>query len=701
MRHKALLRSVPGRQWILAILWCALAFVPRPVLAVSELDYGLEQHRLYRIEISGNDIFSDKVLKSLLKIHEPRRFHPLMLIGITDSRSLYQPHLLEVELKTIERYYKQRGYHEVEVSQGDVIQDPDGRGDIIPISIVEGVRTDLISVGFPGAEQIVQKSLRSSLHYHQGMPAPADLNDLGADLYLLRTGLWEKGHLAVTIDPQMTLTADPDSTRHGAILTYHIVPGPVFTVGEVRITGVVTTREDLIRKRLQVHSGETFRWSAIEDTRRRLVETSLFRDVSFTPSLIDTVRAITDLVVHVVERETGYFEFGFGVGSRERIRVLGGWGENNLFGTGQKLGLRVRNALNFEDVQRLSDGQGNPELNYRYELRHNHPDLIGRFGLETNVYAERETRGESGLNLDTIGLSLGTRFGFGRQTINSVVLQIEQVDPMVHPDAITSLQEAFETSGLTKSSTHSVGWNIFDEERDDPVRPKQGMLKTGLIEIAGGPMGGDNSFWKLSASLHGYTHFPLGGTLAVRVNAGVVQAYGSSHSRGADGVPYQERFFAGGVSSVRGYAERGLGPQITDQAVLDSLQLSSDVPLGDQPARGGNYRLLTNVEWRFPIPLLSRWHVGGVAFVDGGNVWEDIDEIRLQGFRWRSYPGDPESSSSTKLWDYRWSAGTGVRVDTPVGPVRVDVGFPLKRARLSVTETEDKVVYHFSLGYPF
>jgi outer membrane protein insertion porin family len=99
--------------------------------------------------------------------------------------------------------------------------------------------------------------------------------------------------------------------------------------------------------------------------------------------------------------------------------------------------------------------------------------------------------------------------------------------------------------------------------------------------------------------------------------------------------------------------------------------------------------------------LLSRWNVAGVAFIDGGNVWEDIDEIRLRGFRWRSFPGDPDSSSSTKLWDYRWSTGTGVRVDTPVGPVRVDVGFPLKRARFSDTETEDKVVYHFSLGYPF
>ena len=180
-----------------------------------------------------------------------------------------------------------------------------------------------------------------------------------------------------------------------------------------------------------------------------------------------------------------------------------------------------------------------------------------------------------------------------------------------------------------------------------------------------------------------------------------MRPYGDSLDRGADGVPYQERFFAGGVSTVRGYQERSLGPQITDQAELDSLQLGVDVPLPDQPARGGNYRLLTNAEWRFPVPLLRKWKVSSVVFIDGGNVWEHLSDIRLKGFRLHSNPSEPDDPSATKLWDYRWSTGVGVRIDTIVGPVRMDVGFPLKRAWLSETEKEDAVIYHFSLGYPF
>ncbi len=169
-------------------------------------------------------------------------------------------------------------------------------------------------------------------------------------------------------------------------------------------------------------------------------------------------------------------------------------------------------------------------------------------------------------------------------------------------------------------------------------------------------------------------------------------------------MPYDDRFFAGGASTVRGYSHNSLGPQITDQDELDDLNFSSDVLLPDNPARGGNYIMLTNLEWRFPLPVLRRWNLAGVIFFDGGNVWEQLRDARMKGFRLTSDPGDPNDPNSTKVWDYRYSYGTGVRLDTPVGPVRVDVGFPLKRVNY-VSDTRNykdpKVVWHFSLGYPF
>jgi outer membrane protein insertion porin family len=689
--------------WLFAVLCGAVD----PAAAVSELDYGLEQHSLHRIVISGNTAFTDKELKGLLKIREPRRFHPLMLVGLSDRTARYQPHLLDAELRILQRHYRKHGYHQAVAVLDSVTTDREGRGDVVHISMFEGLRTDVAGVEFLGADALDLTRAVQSLEYVAGVPAPSDLNDLGGDIYHLRTQLWELGHIRARIDPRMRTVPSETPDRNAAVISYRIEPGPAFTVRDIRLEGQERSRPELITRELAVTSGELFRWSDVERSQVRLLDTSLFRDVSFLPVNIDTLAGTTDLLVQVVERKPAYYEFGFGVGTRERIRLLGAWGHNNLFGRGHRLRLRARVSLNYEDAHRLSDGRADPEPNYRYDAGYTVPRFFGRFDLAPGLYLAKETRGESGLNLLTQGFFVGTSFAGGRRTSNTLDLRVEVVDPELHPDAIASLRDAFEASDLRKTSTRSLGWGLYEEKRDDPLRPSAGSLRTVQFELAGGPLGGDNSFVKASAAWHGYWRPFFGGVIATRISAGVVRPYAGSTSRGADGVPYQERFFAGGVSTVRGYQERSLGPQITDPAVRDSLQLANDVPLSDQPARGGNYLILSNVEWRFPMPLLKSWRVSGVVFVDGGNVWERARDIQLRSFRWRSYPREPDDPSATTLWDYRWSFGGGVRVDTPVGPVRMDVGLPLKRALQTDPEhegaviIEDGVIYHFSLGFPF
>ena len=671
-----------------------------PLHAVDELDYGLDENLLYKIVFNGNSHFDDDQLKANLRIREPRKIHPLLLLGLSDRTARYQPHLLDVEMKLLERFYNRNGFQQATVRLDSVSTDPLDRGDVIHIGIDEGRRTYIEAVDFFGPAPFEPEDLMEDLRYKAGVPAPGSLNQLGEDIYNLRLKYWERGYLKVEIRPEMINAITPDTTAFHQRLIYDIHSGSAYTIGRIRLEGNETTRSDLILDALRLRSGDVFRWSAVEESQLRLLETAMFRDVAFVPADIDTVAGTTDMLVKVVERKPAYYEFGFGVGSRERIRLLTAWGHNNIFGTGQRLRLRARNYLNYEDVQRLSDGTADYEHNYRYDITHSRPRMFGNLQLDTSLFADKETRGESGLNLKTWGFSFGTRFGGGRRTINLMTLRLEQVDPSLHPDAIPPLRDAFESSDLRSSGTHSLGWNFYDERRDNPMRPTTGAMRNILVECAGGPLGGDNSFLKSSASLHRYFKMPVG-VLAVRFSAGVVRPYGGSLDRGSDGVPYQERFFAGGVSTVRGYLERSLGPQITDQAVLDSLQLTSDVPLPDRPARGGNYMMLSNMEWRFPLPLLSRWGLDGVAFFDGGNVWEHASDIQLKGFRLRSYPRDPQDDDATKLWDYRYSLGWGLRVGTPVGPVRIDVGYPLKRAQLSDTLKEDKVIYHFSLGYPF
>lgn len=663
--------------------------------AADELEFGLEQNTLRRIELRGNETIPDAELKAILKIREPSWLHPLRL-------PRYRPDLIGAELRLLERYYRQHGFHQVQVSLESIASAPRGGGDIVTMAIVEGPRTILERLIFAGGDPLGETELRAGLRYVEGLPVPADLNDLGPDIYQLRSRYWDRGHLRVTITPALETSPGADPARRVATLTYSIDPGRAYRVGRVVISGNRLTRTELIARELKLAPGEPLRWDAVTESQRRLFDSALFRDVSLEATDLDTVAGVADLAVRVVERRPAYYEFGVGLGSRERLRGLLAWGHNNLWGTGQRLQVRSRLYLVYERIQPATRDRATPQLNYRFDVLHLHPHFLrDRFRLETNLYLEEQTRGESGLNLRTLGFTFGTQFRESARALHLVAAQVESAEPSLHPDAAEELREDFARNNIRKSATHSLNHSRWREGRDDLFRPTQGSLSTIQTELAGGPLGGDNSFVKGHLAWHGYARTPLGGVLALRAGFGAVRPYGGSLARGADGVPYQERFFAGGASTVRGYLEGSLGPQLPS-AQLDSLQQSSPyVPLPDRPARGGNYLLLTNLEWRFPLPLLDRWKLGGVLFLDGGNVWQRWDDIRLRGFRLRSYPRDPQDVLATKLWDYRYSLGTGLRLDTPFGPFRFDVGFPLKRARLSETLAEDKVIYHFSLGYPF
>jgi outer membrane protein assembly complex protein YaeT len=676
----------------LALLAVLTAPAARPAAAADELDFGLEQHTLHRIVFAGNRVLSSAELKSILKISEPSLLHPLRM-------ARYQPELLDAELRVIQRYYRQRGFHAASAGLDSIARDPRGRGDVVYIGVREGPRTYLERLVFDGVGPLEENRLREGLRFVEERPIPADLNDLGPDLYLLRSRYWDLGYLRARIEPQLVTTATADATRRAAVLTYRIEPGPAYVVGKMSIAGNRLTRSDLIARGVTLREGRPYRWDLAEASQRRLLDTALFRDVNLVPAVPDSGGNVVDFSVSVVERKPAFYEFGVGVGSRERLRVLAAWGHNNLWGTGQRLQLRVRPYLSYERILNNPDTRVTPQFNYRFDLLHVYPYLFSdRLRLNTNLYLERKTRGESGLNLETRGLTFGTQFRAGRRIIHGLSLKAEEVRPLLHPDAPDSLGEVFTSLNIRPTRTRAVIYNLAHERRNDIFRPISGALVTAEGAVAVDWLGGSNSFVKGSAAWHGYTGTPIGGSLALRVTAGAVRPYGQSADLGNEGVPYQERFFAGGGASVRGYQEGSLGPQLTNR---DFLELQNDVPVPDGASAGGNYLLLANAEWRFPLPVLSRWKLGGVLFIDGGNVWQRLDDLRLRAFRLRAYPRLPEDPSATKLWDFRYSVGTGLRLDTPFGPFRVDVGFPLKRARLSETLAEDRALFHFSLGYPF
>jgi len=678
------------------LLLCFGALAAGLARADEELDYGLEQTRLARIEFSGNRTFPARDLKEVLRLRERDWRRPL-------SVPSYRPELIGTQLRQLRSWYRLRGFHDVSVALDSIGNDAE-RGDILYIGVVEGPRTYIDRVAIVGAAPLAEEDLRKVLVLDEGSPAPADLNGFGEDIYRMRRACWQHAHLRATIVPDLAIAATDDPLRRSAVVTYTVDPGPPYTVGDIEILGDLTTKPELILRDVRLKPGDAFLWDEVELTRQRLLQTALFRDVSLTAAAWDSTTRTATLQVRVTERKPAFYEFGAGFGSRERIRAMVAWGHNNLWGSGRRLQLRLRGYWNVEEIIGEPRIFAEGDLNYRADVLYDNPHLFGRdYPLDVNVYAKRATRGESGLIQTIYGILVGTQRRDDLLWTNRLDLSLRTVDPAVHPLAPSDLQEDFEAAGVTASTTRSVIHSLFREGRDDAFNPVRGQYFTSQLELAGGLLGGDNSFLKWSGSLQDYRPL-LGGVVAARVRLGAVRPYGDSRELGSDGVPYDDRFFAGGAYSVRGYRENSLGPQITDPEEQAEIGWGSDVPLPDDPARGGNYQLITNAEWRFPLPWLSRWHLSSVLFCDGGNVWEDLDDITLDAFRLRSYPGDPEDPTSTKIWDYRYSVGTGLRLDTPFGPFRLDLGFPLKRARyqsLEKTLVDDRWRLHFSLGHVF
>jgi outer membrane protein assembly factor BamA len=240
--------------------------------------------------------------------------------------------------------------------------------------------------------------------------------------------------------------------------------------------------------------------------------------------------------------------------------------------------------------------------------------------------------------------------------------------------------------------TRSLGITLDRDARDNLLFPTRGTQRSISLEVAGGPVRGDNHFVRAIGSMSYYKIVWKGMIFAARARTGVALPYGRSNDGDEpDGIPFENRFYAGGSNSVRGYKENSLGPRLPadDPGAIDPKTAALR---GD--SQGGEVILLTNVELRFPI--WKRIQLGGVLFVDGGNVWEDPSDVRLKDFA-PVREMDGGGYTADNVTKYRYSFGFGFRYNTPIGPLRLDYGVPVSRTG----EIRSFGMFHFNLGHAF
>ena len=635
------IQPIQMRYTLLLALFLSLA----PVTRVEAIEIEDELPTVKRIEILGNRSFDDGILKKRMRTKEPRFYHII-------RKPRFRYDFLKRDVEAIKSYYHVNGFFDVEVWIEHVDRDEKANSVKIRIMVNEGPQTLVRSVEFAGQEMIRDRRLRKGLELLEGKPYNPNLLDV--DKYTLFSKFFERGYLGAKI----SYKAEVDSTA--VDISWNIEPGEPYTIDRIELSGNETVDDRLIDRELTIERGEHFHLKQVLESKQNLYDTGYFNSVEIEPADLHSGEGSVDLSLQVRERKMGYIETGLGVGNVHGNRIFLEWGQRNLLGRGYALNLKTEYAFSLfpENDYDLSEIEFNERF-MRHEGELRFPHVFGTWNtFAMGAFYERDATVQP-LVVKTTSANASLMRRITRQTSILLVYSLEQIKR----EEVVDERE--------RSRKRSLELAYTRDTRDFYFNPRGGMYINAKAGFSGGFLGGEDHLYSFVASYPAYRRLGRRTVFAYRVRGGYTEAFGDSEERG---VPFESRFFSGGGNSVRGYRENSLGPRGVE-----------DEPLG------GRVLLLTNIELRFPLPYLARFNFGGALFVDGGNVWSSFEEIEPGQFDIYSDRDD------TTFRDYRYSAGVGVRYNTPIGPLRLDVGFPLKK-----TEDVDRdYLFHISLGQIF
>jgi outer membrane protein insertion porin family len=495
---------------------------------------------------------------------------------------------------------------------------------MITISVKEGPRTLIDKVKITGASTASLEEMQKAIKLKGGDPYNevdiADARSRLADIF------FEKGFLDVQINARVEFTSE------GAQLTFEVQEGEKTFFGKTIITGNVSTKREVIERELLHKEAEPFNSALLTKERLKLYKLGLFTEVRIEG--LDRYDHQRDIRIDVVEGDAGSVDFGFGYSNYEQFTVIVDVGYKNLFGMNRQVSLR----LGYNLLERL------------YSLNYYDPWFLDRqLQLKDTVfYTDKEEK-----NIDT-GVILyrdrkyGFSFGVAKQYTDTVKGEVAYEYVLadtydVQPDMILTGDD---TGKITIASLKPA---ITYDTRDNPFDPRNGVLVGLTMKLASSAFFSQVNFDKVIFNSSLYHEISKTCVLAAAFRLGVAQGFGPSTI-----LPLVERFFLGGRTTNRGYAQDTLGPRGA---------------LGDPT--GGNAFVETNLELRTALGK----GIGLVTFLDSGNVWQKVGDMDLS---------------------LRSSAGLGLRYDTPVGPIRLDYGYKLKRE-----EGLSRGELFFSIGQAF
>lgn len=468
-----------------------------------------------------------------------------------------------------------------------------------------------------GNTNVGEETLRSFLPMREGQPFDPGKTELAREM--LKSFYRNQGFADADV------SADLDVAAGGASLTLRIDEGPLYVFGETTVEGLDPLPRRIVAIEKTYEAGEPFNKQELFRTQSRLFLTGLFEDIRIQTST-GTARRM-NVRVTVEPTKLKWIKGGLGWGSEEKLRASLILIHNNLF----------RRAYTAEFLATVSTIW----TEYRFDFI-NPYFFHGR--TEHRLTASWRAENRDGYKFERTTARAGFARRLTAHSNGSIAFQVNRtvafdLDPQI---AETTPDNADTRSVILAGNRETV---------DNFFYPQDGIRSNLRYERAGGVLGGTLDFNRVTGQASVFETIWGFLTTAATLRAGFIEEYDDTEA-----IPIFERLFMGGANSVRGYAERGVGP-------MDAL----GAPLG------GTLRLGATAELRFPLV----WILTGAVFLDGGMVGDRAPDV--QPARWK------------------YGAGAGLRLQTPVGPIRLDYGYKLNRSR----GDNDPWRIHFSLGESF
>ena len=608
-----------------------------------------EKEIIWKVDIKGNDTFANMFLFNIIAADEPSFFQKLL--GKTGEYELIETELRRDVIR-IERYYQRRGFSNVSVNYEIEDLGRDGKKRVV-FNVQEGTPIRISSLNLIiEAEEKERTYIRNSRPYQRALKEHEFQE--GRRYQVIRTPDVEGKFTDVIQNlgfayANVSVEAEVDSAALTADVTIRNTPGPKTYVDDFIVEADLSVPEKILNRETGIEKGSLYSAKDVQEAQRQIFNHHLFRFATISIPEQPRDSSLT-MLIRARENLPRSFEASLGVGREEIVRGQLSWQHRNITGSGHRFSASSRGSF---IEQRLNADYLIPYV------------FNTKSSFVTSLFGQR--RLEPSFELLRTGITNSLIYQPRRNLTGSFSYEFSINKELSRRDNRTALPDTvlnFDVSSLSFSGFYSEGFS----------REQRGWVVQPAIEISGTFRESTFRFQKFSLDVRRFTELTNSTVLATRLSGGTIFFADN------DSLPSAIRFFTGGTNSVRGWSRQDLGPKVAT--------FNEDGTFDEFITIGGRILFNFNVEFRQQINSFIEGF-GIAAFLDGGQVWRSFNRFNERSVQ--------------------FGTGGGFRYQSPIGPVRIDLGYKVNPTDedLDIFEERDfgniwnKINIHFSIGQAF